>query len=73
MEKLKMAHTKQVEEFSTDVQKVLDLNETQPRYYHQHTVENLDSYTTTTTTAITANTNTTANVATFNTTTANST
>lgn len=30
MEKLKLAHSKQVEEFSTDVQKVLSLTETTP-------------------------------------------
>ena len=60
MEKLKMAHTKQVEEFSTDVQKVLNLNETQqPR--NNHTVANLDTNTT-----VTANT-TTAIADTFNT------
>ena len=65
-----MAHTKQVEEFSTDVQKVLNLNETtqqQPR--SNHTVANLDTNTTVTANTTTAiadafNTNTNTNTST---------
>ncbi|XP_046801851.1 1-phosphatidylinositol 4,5-bisphosphate phosphodiesterase isoform X2 [Lucilia cuprina] len=60
MEKLKLAHSKQVEEFSTDVQKVLSLTDTQPLNDTVASLTNLVDTTTTTANTTTTTTTTSA-------------
>lgn len=70
MEKLKMAHTKQVEEFSTDVQKVLSACESKPL---NDTVASMAALSVTTSSATTIHTTTSSATTTTTTTTTSTT